>query len=65
MIEILVADTTSLRNRLLFSHIPCLPFLFNAYFSGYIVESAASHNSWRSGIGVSVGKARHTRPSRV
>ncbi|PRP77486.1 siderophore iron transporter mirC [Planoprotostelium fungivorum] len=45
-------DTTSLRNRVLFSILPSCPFLINTWVSGYVVSLFSHHLNWRYGIGV-------------
>lgn len=64
LVEILIADTTSLRNRLLASFIPAFPFLINAWISGNIIQAAVDGIQWRWGIGVSAGATKSARPSR-
>ncbi|GLA15304.1 siderophore transporter [Aspergillus niger] len=52
LVEVLVADVTSLRSRLLFSYIPTLPFLINAWISGNITGAVLGVTTWRWGIGM-------------
>ncbi|CAK7264373.1 ferrioxamine B transporter [Sporothrix epigloea] len=52
LIEIIIADLTSTRARLLFSYIPALPFLINTWVSGNITASVLAVTSWRWGIGM-------------
>ncbi|PGH33272.1 MFS transporter, SIT family, siderophore-iron:H+ symporter [[Emmonsia] crescens] len=47
LVEVLIADTTSLRSRLLFSYIPALPFLINTWVSGDVTSSVLSHTTWQ------------------
>ncbi|GAA92021.1 siderochrome-iron transporter [Aspergillus luchuensis IFO 4308] len=52
LVEVLVADVTSLRSRLLFSYIPTLPFLINTWISGNITGAVLKVTTWRWGIGM-------------
>lgn len=64
LIEIIIADTTSLRSRLFFSFIPNMPYLINSWISGNIAArivdplndptgaGAGSSIGWRWGIGM-------------
>jgi len=54
LVEILIADTTSLRNRLLFSYIPATPFIINTWVSGNIIDDmvGTDTSNWRWGIGM-------------
>ena len=52
LVEVIVADITSLRSRLFFSFIPNLPFLVNTWVSGNITSAVLSHSSWQWGIGM-------------
>nr|ODN90125.1 MFS transporter, SIT family, siderophore-iron:H+ symporter [Cryptococcus depauperatus CBS 7841] len=52
LVEVLIADTTSLRSRLFFSYIPALPFLINAWITGNVVSAVLGSTSWRWGIGM-------------
>ncbi|PYH30566.1 putative siderochrome-iron transporter Sit1 [Aspergillus neoniger CBS 115656] len=52
LVEVLVADVTSLRSRLLFSYIPTLPFLINTWISGNITGAVLKMTTWRWGIGM-------------
>ncbi|GJP94440.1 MFS general substrate transporter [Aspergillus niger] len=52
LVEVLVADVTSLRSRLLFSYIPTLPFLINTWISGNITGAVLGVTTWRWGIGM-------------
>ncbi|KAL5526153.1 hypothetical protein ACEPAG_7491 [Sanghuangporus baumii] len=52
MVEIIIADTTTLRNRLFFSYIPATPYLINAWVSGNITEAILENSSWRWGVGM-------------
>ncbi|KAJ5310633.1 uncharacterized protein N7443_003094 [Penicillium atrosanguineum] len=50
--EVLVADVTSTRSRLLFSFIPALPFIINTWISGNLTAAVLKVTSWRWGIGM-------------
>ncbi|GKZ77819.1 siderophore transporter [Aspergillus niger] len=52
LVEVLVADVTSLRSRLVFSYIPTLPFLINTWISGNITGAVLGVTTWRWGIGM-------------
>ncbi|KAF1912070.1 siderochrome-iron transporter-like protein Sit1 [Ampelomyces quisqualis] len=52
LIEVIIADITSLRSRLLFSYIPALPFLINTWISGDVSEAVLLRTDWRWGIGM-------------
>ncbi|KAI5823270.1 hypothetical protein K523DRAFT_421581 [Schizophyllum commune Tattone D] len=50
--EFLVADLTTLRNRVLFSFIPAAPFLINAWISGNVTDAVLGATTWQWGIGM-------------
>ena len=50
--EIIVADITSMRSRVLFSYLPATPFLINTWISGSITSAVLDRTSWRYGIGM-------------
>ncbi|KAI5900777.1 MFS general substrate transporter [Schizophyllum commune H4-8] len=50
--EVLVADLTTLRNRVLFSFIPAAPFLINAWISGNVTDAVLDATTWQWGIGM-------------
>ncbi|KAF2031580.1 siderochrome-iron transporter-like protein Sit1 [Setomelanomma holmii] len=52
LIEIIIADITSLRSRLLFSYVPAIPFLINTWVSGDIGKAVLARTTWRWGIGM-------------
>ncbi|PWY96724.1 MFS general substrate transporter [Aspergillus sclerotioniger CBS 115572] len=52
LVEVLVADITSLRSRLLFSYIPALPFLVNTWISGNVTGAVLGTTTWRWGVGM-------------
>ena len=45
--EVIIADVTSLRARLLFSYIPVSPFLINAWVSGNVASATLVTIGWR------------------
>lgn len=52
LLEVLVADFSSMRARVFFSYIPALPFLVNTWISGNVTEAMLSVASWRWGMGM-------------
>ncbi|KAJ8115876.1 hypothetical protein OPT61_g2568 [Boeremia exigua] len=50
ILEVIIADTTSLRARLLFSYMPAVPFLVNAWLAGEVLEKMLKIRSWRFGF---------------
>ncbi|WVR08388.1 hypothetical protein IAU60_005443 [Kwoniella sp. DSM 27419] len=50
LVEVLIADTTSLRSRLFFSYIPATPFIINAWVSGDIAQAVLTHSTWNWGM---------------
>ncbi|KIX03827.1 uncharacterized protein Z518_07380 [Rhinocladiella mackenziei CBS 650.93] len=52
LVEVIVADITSLRSRLLFSYIPALPFIINTWVSGNITSAVLGVTTWQWGIGM-------------
>ncbi|OOF90139.1 hypothetical protein ASPCADRAFT_135416 [Aspergillus carbonarius ITEM 5010] len=52
LVEVLVADVTSLRSRLLFSYIPALPFLVNTWIGGNVTGAVLGTTTWRWGVGM-------------
>lgn len=52
LLEVIVADLTSTRARLLFSYVPALPFLINTWVSGNITAAVLAATTWRWGIGM-------------
>ncbi|KAJ9157630.1 Major facilitator superfamily domain-containing protein [Pleurostoma richardsiae] len=52
LVEVIIADITSTRARLLFSYIPALPFIINTWVSGDISEAVLKNTTWRWGIGM-------------
>ena len=49
LVEVVVADTTSLRSRLFFSYIPALPFIINTWVSAEISSVVLQETTWRWG----------------
>ncbi|RAL06700.1 putative siderochrome-iron transporter Sit1 [Aspergillus homomorphus CBS 101889] len=52
LVEVLVADLTSLRSRLLLSYIPAIPFIINTWVSGNVAAAVLRATSWRWGVGM-------------
>jgi MFS transporter, SIT family, siderophore-iron:H+ symporter len=52
LVEVIIADITSLRARLFFSYIPALPFLINTWVSGNITQAVIINSTWEWGIGM-------------
>lgn len=52
LVEVIIADITSTRSRLLFSYIPALPFIINTWVSGDISQAVLEATTWRWGIGM-------------
>ena len=52
LLEILVADFSSMRARVFFSYIPALPFIINTWISGSVTSAVLSVTTWRWGIGM-------------
>ncbi|CAE7208335.1 unnamed protein product [Rhizoctonia solani] len=52
LIEVLIADLTGLKDRVLFSYIPALPFILNTWVSGDLASTVLLHAGWRWGIGM-------------
>ncbi|KAM0262179.1 hypothetical protein ACHAQJ_001924 [Trichoderma viride] len=52
LLEILVADFSSMRARVFFSYIPALPFIVNTWISGNITSAVLRITTWRWGIGM-------------
>ncbi|KAK1254785.1 hypothetical protein MKX08_008780 [Trichoderma sp. CBMAI-0020] len=52
LLEILVADFSSMRARVFFSYIPALPFIVNTWISGSITSAVLRVTTWRWGIGM-------------
>ncbi|SPQ26752.1 8d9a960b-0e8a-4734-8f53-5ec0d10c0c68 [Thermothielavioides terrestris] len=52
LVEVIVADITSTRARLLFSYIPATPFIITTWVSGNISQAVLGVTSWRWGVGM-------------
>ncbi|KAI9301001.1 major facilitator superfamily transporter, partial [Cunninghamella echinulata] len=52
LFEIVLADVSSLRNRVLFSYIPGLPYIINTWISGNVTSTVLANSSWEWGIGM-------------
>ncbi|OLN96698.1 Siderophore iron transporter 1-like protein 2 [Colletotrichum chlorophyti] len=52
LVEVIIADVTSTRARLLFSYIPALPFIINTWVSGNISAAVLTDSTWQWGIGM-------------
>ncbi|CAL3971964.1 unnamed protein product [Diplocarpon coronariae] len=52
LVEVVIADITSLKSRLVFSFVPTLPFLINTWVSGDIAEAVLAVTTWRWGVGM-------------
>lgn len=52
LVEVIIADITSLRARLFFSYIPALPFVINTWVSGNITQAVLGATTWQWGIGM-------------
>jgi MFS transporter, SIT family, siderophore-iron:H+ symporter len=52
LVEVVIADITSLRSRLFFSYVPTLPFLVNTWVSGSVAGKVLGRTTWKWGIGM-------------
>lgn len=52
LMEVLIADFSSMRARVFFSYIPAIPFLFNTWISGNITSAVLQVTTWRWGLGM-------------
>jgi MFS transporter, SIT family, siderophore-iron:H+ symporter len=52
LVEIIIADITSTRSRLVFSYIPAVPCLITTWVSGNVAKAVLEVTSWRRGIGM-------------
>lgn len=52
LVEVIIADITSTRARLIFSYIPATPFLITTWVSGNISQAVLDVTSWKWGIGM-------------
>lgn len=51
-VEVIIADMSSLKNRLFFTFVPATPFIINTWVSGDIVQLTLDTTTWRWGIGM-------------
>ncbi|CAG1965776.1 unnamed protein product [Fusarium graminearum] len=52
LLEVLIADFSSMRARVFFSYLPAIPFLINTWISGNITSAVLGSTSWRWGLGM-------------
>lgn len=52
LVEVIVADISSLRSRLLWSYIAATPFIINTWVSGSVAQSVLDTTTWRWGVGM-------------
>jgi SIT family siderophore-iron:H+ symporter-like MFS transporter len=52
LVEVIVADISSLQSRLLWSYIAATPFIINTWVSGTIAQSVLETTTWRWGVGM-------------
>ncbi|CAG9992761.1 unnamed protein product [Clonostachys byssicola] len=52
LMEVLVADFSSMRARVFFSYIPAIPFIINTWISGNVTSAVLSVTTWRWGLGM-------------
>lgn len=52
LVEVIVADISSLRSRLLWSYIAATPFIINTWVSGDVAQAVLKTTSWRWGVGM-------------
>lgn len=52
LVEVIIADVTSMRSRVFFSYIPATPFIINTWVSGDVTQAVLTATSWRWGIGM-------------
>ncbi|CAM1508843.1 Fc.00g025820.m01.CDS01 [Cosmosporella sp. VM-42] len=52
LMEVLIADFSSMRARVFFSYVPALPFLINTWISGSITAAVLRVTTWRWGVGM-------------
>ncbi|GKU05837.1 mfs sit siderophore-iron:h+ symporter [Fusarium langsethiae] len=52
LLEVLIADFSSMRARVFFSYLPAIPFLINTWISGNITSAVLRSTSWRWGLGM-------------
>ena len=52
LMEVLIADFSSMRARVFFSYIPAMPFLINTWISGNVTSAVLQVTTWRWGLGM-------------
>ncbi|KAL2147528.1 hypothetical protein VTI28DRAFT_8783 [Corynascus sepedonium] len=52
LVEVIIADISSTRARLIFSYIPAMPFLITTWVSGNISAAVLSVTDWHWGVGM-------------
>ncbi|KAK3292429.1 major facilitator superfamily domain-containing protein [Chaetomium fimeti] len=52
LVEVIVADITSTRARLIFSYVPAMPFLITTWVSGNVSQAVLEVTDWHWGIGM-------------
>lgn len=52
LVEVIIADITSMRSRVFFSYIPAMPFLINTWISGNVTSAVLMNTTWQWGIGM-------------
>lgn len=52
LVEIIIADITSMRSRVFFSYLPATPYIINTWISGNITSAVLKKTGWRWGIGM-------------
>ncbi|KAL2072411.1 hypothetical protein VTL71DRAFT_11754 [Oculimacula yallundae] len=52
LVEVIIADITSMRSRVFFSYIPATPFIINTWVSGDVTQAVLKATTWRWGIGM-------------
>lgn len=52
MLEITIADVTSVKSRLFFAFTPNFPYLINSWISGNVTATTLSATTWKWGIGM-------------
>ena len=52
LVEVIIADITSTRARLIFSYVPAMPFLITTWISGNVSQAVLDVTDWHWGIGM-------------
>jgi SIT family siderophore-iron:H+ symporter-like MFS transporter len=52
LVEVIIADITSTRARLIFSYVPAMPFLITTWVSGNVSQAVLEVTDWHWGIGM-------------